>query len=129
MDLPEVSAGPETKRLVPVAPVGDFREGFPILVTVGRFEIGVYRIGEIFQAILNFCPHEGIKICKGKVGGTFAAKNVGEFCSEREGEILTCPWHGWQFDLLSGQSLHDARCRLKTFPTEVVDGVVHLRMP
>ncbi|MEM7504956.1 MAG: Rieske 2Fe-2S domain-containing protein [Pseudomonadota bacterium] len=36
----------------------------------------------------------------------------------REGEILACPWHGWEFDLLTGECLTD-RKRLLTYPVEV----------
>jgi nitrite reductase/ring-hydroxylating ferredoxin subunit len=48
----------------------------------------------------------------------------GEYRWGREGEILSCPWHGWEFDLLTGKSLADPRVRVKRYPTEVLDDVI-----
>ena len=44
-----------------------------------------------------------------------ALQTAGQFIWGRENEILRCPWHGWEFDLNSGQCLTDRR-RLKCFP-------------
>lgn len=111
---------------LPVGRVEDFVSGRPIMVQHGRRAIGIYRVGEEFCAILDICPHQGIPICPGRVGGTYAPSAVGEFCPTMQGEVLACPWHGWQFHLLTGRSLHDPACRLKTFPTEVLDGTVYV---
>jgi len=116
----------ETPTRVLVGSADSFVAGKPQMITVGRREIGVYRIGDAFRAILNFCPHEGIKICNGRVGGTFVAQEAGEFWRAHEGEVLACPWHGWEFNLLTGVSLHDPRCRLKSFSTEVHEGMVYV---
>ena len=48
----------------------------------------------------------------------------GEWRWGREGEILACPWHGWEFDLLTGQALADPRDRLRLYPVTVEDGTV-----
>jgi nitrite reductase/ring-hydroxylating ferredoxin subunit len=117
----------DSNRLT-VGPVSLFETGRPVIIPHGRQEIGVYRLGETFQAVLNFCPHEGIKICAGRVGCRTTSTAVGEFVRDRQDEILACPWHGWQFDLRDGRSLHDPTCRLKTFHTEVEDGVVYVRL-
>jgi hypothetical protein len=47
---------------------------------------------------------------------------------EREGRILRCAWHGWEFEIETGRSLVDPRMRAKTFPITVEDGdvVVHI---
>jgi 3-phenylpropionate/trans-cinnamate dioxygenase ferredoxin subunit len=47
----------------------------------------------------------------------------GEYLYERRGEILRCPWHGWEFDVRTGQSFFDpARTRVRTYPVELVPG-------
>jgi 3-phenylpropionate/trans-cinnamate dioxygenase ferredoxin subunit len=39
---------------------------------------------------------------------------------ERGGEILRCPWHGWEFDLRDGRSVVDPeRTRVRSYPVEV----------
>jgi len=44
----------------------------------------------------------------------------GEYRFQREGEILRCPWHGWEFDLATGRSVFDPeRMRVKAYPVEV----------
>ena len=45
---------------------------------------------------MNRCPHEGAALCRGRLVGLMAA--------DRPGELLRCPWHGWEFDLRTGQS-------------------------
>ena len=46
----------------------------------------------------------------------------------REGEILACPWHGWEFDLLTGESLSDPRIRLRRYPVEVEDDTIYITL-
>jgi nitrite reductase (NADH) small subunit len=42
----------------------------------------------------------------------------------REGEIVTCPWHGIEFDITTGKSLSSPRLRVRTYPVAVEDGQV-----
>ena len=44
----------------------------------------------------------------------------------REGEILTCPWHGLEFDLTTGRCLANPRVRVRQYPVAVEDGLVKL---
>ncbi len=70
------------------------------------------------MAVLNVCPHELAPVCLGRLTGMTLPSAPGEFRWGREGEILTCPWHGWEFDLLTGDCITDTR-RLRTFPVKV----------
>lgn len=59
----------------------------------------------------------------GSVKGTTLPSAPGEYLYSREGEILRCPWHGWEFDLTSGKSLFDPqRCLVKTYEVAVEAG-------
>jgi nitrite reductase/ring-hydroxylating ferredoxin subunit len=53
---------------------------------------------------------------------------VGQIGFEREGEILKCPWHQWEFDLRTGSSLYAPDLRVQTYRVSVDDGflVLHL---
>ncbi len=44
----------------------------------------------------------------------------------REGEILRCAWHGWEFEIETGRSLVDPRVRARTYAVEVEDGEVYV---
>ncbi len=106
-----------------VAPLADLAVGERRLIDAAGKSIGVFNIGSEIVAVLNICPHAFAPICLGQVSGTTLPSPAGEFIWGREGEILRCPWHGWEFDLLSGQCLTDRR-RLKRFPVVIrADGI------
>jgi 3-phenylpropionate/trans-cinnamate dioxygenase ferredoxin subunit len=107
-----------------VATVAELLPGAHKVITAGRFEIGVFNVNGQFRAVLNVCPHELAPICSGAVRGTVLPSKAGEYSWGNCGEIIACPWHGWEFNLHDGKSLHDERCRLKTFPVVVEDNVV-----
>jgi nitrite reductase (NADH) small subunit len=86
----------------------------------------VFNVHGTFVAVLNVCPHELAPVCLGAVRGTALASMPGEYRWGREGEILACPWHGWEFDLLTGRALADTRKRLRLYPVVVREDTVHV---
>lgn len=107
-----------TKTKHPVAKVSEVAPGERKLVDVQGKSIGVFNVNGSFVAVLNYCPHEGAPVCLGKVSGTTLPSPPGEYYWGREGEVLTCPWHGWEFDLLTGTCLTDKR-KLRKYPVSV----------
>lgn len=88
-------------------------------VRIGNREIGVFSSGERVFAVRNVCPHHLAPVCLGTVSGTTLPSEVGEFTYGREGLILRCPWHGFEFDLETGESLaQPTRWRLGLFEAE-----------
>jgi 3-phenylpropionate/trans-cinnamate dioxygenase ferredoxin subunit len=112
---------------VPVGQIADIPQGGRI-IDVNGLSIGLFRIREDVVAVLNICPHELAPVCRGVQRGTSLPSPPGEFIWGREDEILACPWHQWEFDLRTGQSLTDPRVRVRTFPVEVEDGEVFIRL-
>ena len=108
-----------------VAPLGELPPGSRKIVDVDGRSIGLFNVHGRIIAVLNVCPHELAPVCLGRWSGTTTAAPPGQFHWGREGEILRCPWHGWEFDLLSGDCLTDRR-RLRRFPTRVADGQVYV---
>lgn len=115
--------------LLPVARVADIPSGGPLLVTVGTLEVGLYLVRGEVVAWRNRCPHMAAPVCRGAVTGTRLPSAVYRYELGRDGEILQCPWHGWEFDLHSGEHLAaGSAARLRGYPVEVLDGVVHLQL-
>jgi len=112
----------------PVARASDLPPGEHVLVEVKRHSIGLFNVNGSYVAALNMCPHELAPVCRGRVGGTTLPSAPGEYRWGREGEILTCPSHGWEFDLLNGRMLADNRVRLRLYPVTVEDDTVFITL-
>ena len=70
--------------------------------------IAMANIGGRVYAINNTCLHRGGPLGQGLL----------------EGKVLTCPWHGWQFDVSNGQAMQNPAARVDCYPTEVRGGDV-----
>lgn len=77
----------------------------------GGDEIAVYNVDGEYYAIENFCPHKGAPLSEGVVCGY----------------VVECGWHGWQFDVRTGECL-TVSDRIKTFPLKIEDGVVSVEL-
>ncbi len=90
-----------------VATVDEIPAGQRKIVEVAGRSIGVFNVGGEFFALRNRCPHQGGPLCLGPLGGLVSSSGPGEYTISRQGEILRCPWHGWEFDIRTGQSWFD----------------------
>lgn len=99
-------------------------EGGHAVVTIEGRSIGIYRINGVYYALNNYCPHQGAPMCAGLVSGTTLPSDVYEYEYGKNGEILRCPWHGWEFDIRTGKSLFSEKIWLKTFDVSVLDGKI-----
>ena len=79
------------------------------VVHVRGREIVVFNVSGEFYALLNRCPHEGANLSRGIVTGLPESSAPGCYKLSRPGEILRCPWHGWEFDLRTGKSYCDPK--------------------
>lgn len=106
-----------------VAAVRDLPPGSRKLVTVKGRPIAIFNIeGELF-GILNRCPHQGGSLCEGRLIGLVESNEPGEYRFSRQGEILRCPWHGWEFDLRTGRSRCEPdRIQVKSYAVAVEHG-------
>jgi 3-phenylpropionate/trans-cinnamate dioxygenase ferredoxin subunit len=89
---------------VVIGPVGEFADGERRIVNAGARSIGVFRVGERFFGIRNRCPHQGGPLCRGHVLGDAVAQEPGLATVTDDPLRIACPWHGWEYDLQSGQS-------------------------
>src|SRR6202012_5253386 len=90
-----------------VATVDEIAPGTCKIVTVKGREIGVFHVNNEFFALINRCPHQGAQLCRGVLLSKLESPGPGEYSLTRQGEMLRCPWHCWEFDIRTGQSLCD----------------------
>lgn len=103
-----------------VARADEIPPGGRKIVEVAGRSVGVFNVGGEFLAIRNRCPHQGAPLCEGRLWGALTATAPGAYAYSRGGEILACLWHGWEFDLRTGQSLCDPqRLRVRRYPAAV----------
>ncbi|MDQ8727407.1 Rieske 2Fe-2S domain-containing protein [Bradyrhizobium sp. LHD-71] len=92
-----------------------------IVSAAGR-EIGVYNIDNAFYALVNRCPHEGAAVCRGDIVGRPDSDMPGTYRLIQRGEMVRCPWHGWLFEIKTGQSWCDSATRARSIPVVVETG-------
>jgi 3-phenylpropionate/trans-cinnamate dioxygenase ferredoxin subunit len=113
-----------------VATVDQIPPGARMLVTVGGREIGIFNVGGEFFGIGNRCPHNGASLCKGRIVGLVEASEPGSYQLSRRGELVRCPWHGWEFDLRTGKSWCEPdRTKVRSYELSVEPGSVLAEEP
>ena len=109
-----------------VCPASALPPGTRLVRELDGKSVGVFNVEGRFFALHNRCPHKGGALCLGPVTGTTLPSNHLRYTYGREGHILRCAWHGWEFEIETGRSLVDPRVRAKTFPVVVEDGDVYV---
>ena len=97
---------------VTVARADEVPPGTVARVQAGEREIALVHCDDGFFAMQNECLH-----LKGPLGE-----------GHLEGCVLTCPWHGWQYDVHTGENEFDRAIKLETYEVKVEDGEVRVRV-
>lgn len=106
-----------------VATVDELQPGGRKMVEVAGRAIGLFNVGGEYYALRNRCPHQGGPLCTGRMAGWLEPGQPGEYIFSRPGEMLRCPWHGWEFDIRTGQSWFDpTRTRVRAYEVTVAPG-------
>ncbi|MEX0586969.1 MAG: Rieske (2Fe-2S) protein [Pirellulales bacterium] len=95
-------------RWVRIADVSDCPAGSTLECVAGDRVVALVHVGDQWHALDGVCPHQGGPLGKGSLEGT----------------VLTCPWHGWQFDVCSGGNRISPSIVQPRFPVRVEDGGV-----
>ena len=109
-------------RRIEVCPVEDLEPGEKLITDVDGLphSVGVFNVDGEYYALANVCPHHLAPLCQGEITGVITASRVGEYELEREGEVVQCPWHGWQFDIADGTSVFNPHAlKTRTYQTAV----------
>ena len=76
-----------------VASIHDCPPGASLELVAGDRVVALFNVEGTFHALDGVCPHQGGPLGKGALTGC----------------VVTCPWHGWQFDVASGQHRLNAK--------------------
>jgi nitrite reductase (NADH) small subunit len=98
---------------VPVGLIRDFASGQGTMVTVHGRHVALFRLGDEFFALDNFCLHRGGPICEG-------------FVDHRH--VVTCPWHGWSYELRTGTMVQDPRVGLSKHEIRIDGDQIFVRL-
>jgi nitrite reductase (NADH) small subunit len=76
--------------------------------TIREFQLAgktfaIANVGGKYYAINNTCLHRAGPLGQGSL----------------QGNIVTCPWHGWEYDVITGKLVHNANMGVASYPTEV----------
>lgn len=127
-NLPEVywtaksGAGMEnSSNEIFVAKASELKEGERKIVGNRRSGIGVYRFGGKLVAYENLCPHQGGPACEGLVMPRVEEVILPDrTCQGMRFNYdqwhIICPWHGWEYDLLTGEMVADRKFKLRKYP-------------
>lgn len=81
-------------------------------VAGGRI-VAVYNVGGEFQSLDGVCPHSGGPLANGKL----------------DGAIVTCPWHGWQFDVTNGRHCLNSNLKQPCFALKIEGTEIWVEIP
>jgi nitrite reductase/ring-hydroxylating ferredoxin subunit len=113
-----------------IAPLNEFPAGTRKLVDIKGRPIVIFNIDGEFFALANRCPHQGGRLSEGRLVGLIEASEPGCYRYSRRGEIIRCPWHGWEFDVRTGKSWCEPdRVRARQFSVSIAPGATLVEGP
>jgi len=96
-----------------IAPPGTFLPGESRLLEYGEYRIALFNVAGTIFAIDDRCPHRQGPLSEGYL----------------DGFLITCPWHGWQYDVRDGHCDTFAEKSVARYPVRVDDAGVHVTLP
>lgn len=106
-----------------VATIDEIAPGAIKVVQVKGREIGIFNVKGKYFALANRCPHMGGPLCHGAVVALVQSDRPGHYRLARHQEFVRCPWHGWEFEISTGQSWCDPNdVKVRQFAVSVERG-------
>jgi nitrite reductase (NADH) small subunit len=114
-----------------VGAIADFTDRSGILFEAGGIEVGVFLVKGRLRAYENRCRHQGGPVCTGEIIGRYEQVVLpdGTVAGERfaDDEVrIACPWHGWEYDLETGECTADRRFRLHRIEVREREGEAYV---
>jgi len=90
-------------EFIKVASISELSVGSSKTVEVQGKVIALFNVGGRIYALDNTCLHQGGPLGEGRL----------------EGEVVTCPWHMWEFNVRTGEKVGEPSLRVATYPVQV----------
>jgi nitrite reductase/ring-hydroxylating ferredoxin subunit len=90
-------------EFIKVASISELELGSCKTVEVQGKAIALFNVGGKIYALDNTCLHQGGPLGEGRL----------------EGEVVTCPWHVWEFNVRTGEKVGEPSLRVATYPVQV----------
>ena len=103
---------PPSGQFVSVGRSEAFGRGGHFVNVEGR-HVALFRLEDGFYALDNLCLHHAGPLCEGEIDAH---------------DEVTCPWHGWSYDIRTGRLVQDATMRVTRHDVRVVDGDVQVKL-
>jgi nitrite reductase (NADH) small subunit len=98
---------------VKVGSVAQVVPGSVLEASVGEEWFAICNVAGRIHALAGTCPHRGGPLGQGALNGA----------------SLTCPWHGWEFDCLTGAHDFNPAAGVRTYPVKIVDDEILIDIP
>jgi len=105
----------DEERLHYVISSDELSQGERVIIEAKGRDIAVFDLSGGYRAVGDHCPHMGGPCAEGLMSGTFTADDDGELMYDENKKIISCPWHGWEFDIETGVHLAGSKKRLLTY--------------
>ena len=106
---------PETleESLVHAGPADCVQEGAGTVLKAGNRTLAFFKVEGVYYAISNVCPHKGGPLGNGALSG----------------HVVTCPWHGWTWDVRTGANVRMPKLKgVECFAVRAVDGELYVEI-
>jgi nitrite reductase/ring-hydroxylating ferredoxin subunit len=111
-----------------VTDADEVEEGDRIIVDVDGREIAIFNVDGEYFALLNFCVHQGGPLCEGSVAGILDVEEESwELKYDRADEVVACPWHGWEFDITTGEHVAETDYKVPSYEVAEKDGKIYVK--
>jgi nitrite reductase (NADH) small subunit len=100
-------------RFVKAAEKSDLTEGSGKVVNVEGRSIALFRVKNDYFALANVCLHRGGPLGEGNLNGS----------------VVTCPWHGWKFDVRTGSFTIIPTLKVVSYKIKEQDGSLMIEIP
>lgn len=90
-------------KWIKVGGLNDLTDGFGMVVQADGQDLALFKVAGALYAIHNVCLHKGGPLGEGTL----------------DGAVVTCPWHGWRYDVTTGANPVNPAVQVQSFPVKV----------
>ena len=99
-------------EFVTVGRIAEFPAGEGRMAVVNGRHVAIFRLDDSYFAIDNLCLHQAGPLCEGPI----------------EKGVVTCPWHGWSYDIRTGILVQDGKVGVSRHNTRVVGDALQVQL-